>query len=455
MKIAIVTCFDQNCASYAKFTDELKKKYCERHGYSYFGFTGALDNYRTIHWSKITATLRVLKDGFDAVLWMDADAAPINHGIKIEDIISAHCDGKFDVMIAADVLGINTGVILVRNTPKALEWLSFVDTPEFHKRHCKDPFHEQDAISRELFQSGNGIVVAKPNESLGFNNYDNIYKPYKGNIPNEFKPWSWILHIPGYNDHYRAYRFGNIAANFGVPRCPVCGKPAKEFFRIPFDRWCDGPELPKEVKRLDREVSYHLCTNCEYVFAPEFMDWSPNDFREKIYNEEYEKYIDPGHVSERAEMNFQLVKNDLSKMGARHLDYGGGNGLLSELVEQRIHAESDNYDPFYGKVLGPHSKYSLITCFEVLEHVIAPRQIFSDFREWTVDGGFVITSTQVWDDPRNVGKFGNFHNWWYAAPRNGHISFYAWRTLEYLADQFGFELVKRASDFRQQAFRKI
>ena len=32
-----------------------------------------------------------------------------------------------------------------------------------------------------------------------------------------------------------------------------------------------------------------------YIFAPMFKDWTSEIYKKRIYNDEYEKYVDPEH----------------------------------------------------------------------------------------------------------------------------------------------------------------
>jgi 2-polyprenyl-3-methyl-5-hydroxy-6-metoxy-1,4-benzoquinol methylase len=58
------------------------------------------------------------------------------------------------------------------------------------------------------------------------------------------------------------------------------------------------------------------------------------------------------------------------KHRVQHLDYGGGNGLLSEALAQQGW-ESSSYDPFpsNGMAVDKLGKFNFITAFEVFEHV--------------------------------------------------------------------------------------
>ncbi len=53
------------------------------------------------------------------------------------------------------------------------------------------------------------------------------------------------------------------------------------------------------------------------------------------------------------------------------LDYGSGSGAFAERMAKYGFANITNYDPFSSPAR-PAGKFSLITCFEVIEHTVSP-----------------------------------------------------------------------------------
>jgi SAM-dependent methyltransferase len=106
--------------------------------------------------------------------------------------------------------------------------------------------------------------------------------------------------------------------------------------------------------------------------------------------------------------------------GIRHLDFGGGSGLLSAILLD-AGWQSASYDPFVDDDLrlDDFGKFDLITSFEVFEHVPNPRKLASDLASMLDDNGLLLFSTLLTDG--NIVP-GAPLRWWYASPRNGHIS---------------------------------
>lgn len=208
--------------------------------------------------------------------------------------------------------------------------------------------------------------------------------------------------------------------------CPICKSKTKELLKVPFGKNCESMPI-KDYK----QISYHQCSKCRYIFAPEFLSWTENDFKKKIYNDEYEIY-DPEFRYKRPYHSMLDLYNEFK--GKKHLDYGGGNGMLSQLLNDR-EFNSTSYDIFYHNDR-PKEKFDIVTCIEVIEHSIEPLKIFDDIKSLLKDNGKLIISTLIMDYIKNI----NDH--WYISPRNGHIGFYFTKTLRTIADISGYKYIE-------------
>ena len=215
--------------------------------------------------------------------------------------------------------------------------------------------------------------------------------------------------------------------------CPVCAATCVPLGAVDFNKCCaevSGTRLPPS----DRLVHYIICTACGFSCAPEFATWAPEDFEREIYNAGYSQ-VDPDHAEVRPQASAESLLATFGEHSrpASHLDYGGGAGLLSELL-RKAHWQSTSYDPFFDRSirLSALGKFQLITCYEVFEHVPDGQQLARHLSSLLTDDGLVLFSTLVSDGLLAVGKP---ITWWYAAPRNGHISLYSTRSLGILARQ--------------------
>ena len=83
---------------------------------------------------------------------------------------------------------------------------------------------------------------------------------------------------------------------------------------------------------------------------------------------------------------------------------------------------------------GSFCSFDLITSFEVFEHVPDPKSTLEDMLRYLKLDGFMIFSTLLSDG--HIEKNGRL-TWWYASPRNGHISFHTQKSLQALAKTKG------------------
>lgn len=227
--------------------------------------------------------------------------------------------------------------------------------------------------------------------------------------------------------------------------CPVCGNGCAPLDVVDFNKSC---ELPGgNILRLSGiPVYYYFCDACGFCFAPELCRWELKEFSEKIYNEQYVE-VDSEYEIIRPETNAaNLVPLFRGReRSINHLDYGGGNGLLSDLLK-KSGWRSTSYDPFVdGEIENAvRGKFNLITAYEVFEHVPDVNALMSQIAMLLEPEGIVLFSTLLSDGyiERNLRL-----NWWYASPRNGHISLFSRRSLELLAGKYEFILGSFSTGF--------
>ena len=229
----------------------------------------------------------------------------------------------------------------------------------------------------------------------------------------------------------------------GAPTCPVCDGAADLYDVVDFNKNCEernGLFLPLSGK----PIYYALCSQCDYLFAPEFQTWSDQDFFERIYNDGYAA-VDPEHKAIRPDKDFQLVEFMFGDFKGQfsHLDYGGGEGRLSQTLSE-AGWRSTSYDPFFNPLSSLAGEtFDLITAFEVFEHVPRPHEMMERIAAASHAQTFVFFSTGSHD-----GRFkpGQRIEDWYVAPRNGHVAVFSHKALAALAGRHGFKFASFNSD---------
>lgn len=120
----------------------------------------------------------------------------------------------------------------------------------------------------------------------------------------------------------------------------------------------------------------------------------------------------------------------------RHLDYGGGTGQLSQALAG-VGGTSRSYDRFYDRAAPPSAgePFDLITAFEVFEHAVDVHGLMREISALSHSSTFVVFTTLTHDTHIRRGER---INWWYVAPRNGHVSVFSKASLVLLAEQHGW-----------------
>lgn len=227
--------------------------------------------------------------------------------------------------------------------------------------------------------------------------------------------------------------------------CPVCSGACSLLDAVDFNKSCEEAK-GKFLGLAGIPVHYALCHKCGFCFTPELATWKLEEFEDRIYNDEY-VFVDPDYVETRPRANAASL---ISMFGDRahsikHLDYGGGSGLLAKVLRESDW-QSMSYDPFVDRKLSMEQlgQFDLITAFEVFEHAPDVLELMSNLRTLLSPNGLVLFSTLLSD--------GNIHpkqeiSWWYASPRNGHISLFSMNSLAILAQKYGFNLASFSVGF--------
>ncbi len=217
--------------------------------------------------------------------------------------------------------------------------------------------------------------------------------------------------------------------------CPVCDAQAPLHDVVDFNRSCQE-EAGKFLPLSGRPVYYCLCPRCGFLFAPQFLDWTREQFLEQVYNDDYVA-VDPDYVSVRPQASRVMLNEMFGAHTGRftHLDFGGGDGRLSRLLCEDGWT-SASWDPFFapGSTLDGRT-FDLITAFEVFEHAPRPHEMMRQLLSAAHDDTLIVFSTLVHDA---VVRQNQRITWLYIAPRNGHVSIFSRHSLGLLGHRYGY-----------------
>jgi hypothetical protein len=175
------------------------------------------------------------------------------------------------------------------------------------------------------------------------------------------------------------------------------------------------------------------------VFTNFFDGFDKSAWVDLIYNEDY-KRIDPEFGQVRPERDSRFIRNLLKpywREGDVGYDYGGGAGVFADRMSRagmRFHC----VDPFgVDERLQGEGPRRFLTSFEVFEHFVDVEASLSEvFGLCGTDEFLAIVGTKT--VPPRLGP-GQLSQWYYAGPRNGHITFYTTRSMDLIAQRFGAE----------------
>ncbi len=214
-------------------------------------------------------------------------------------------------------------------------------------------------------------------------------------------------------------------------RCKLCGNNAIAFDVVDFNKYCSQEDF-YSFGLSGVSVVYNRCRVCGAIFTSFFDDWTPAAFADHVYNEDYIK-VD----SEYASIRPRFVANDMAQRwgdcrSARVLDYGSGAGAFADELRTLGYQSVEAYDPF-SSPSRPSGSFDIVTCFEVIEHTPSPVETLRDICRYLKPDGCVIVSQTL--QPENINLVRG--NWWYIAPRNGHVCTFTADAMAVLAQSCG------------------
>lgn len=107
-----------------KYGNVTKLQYCKKNDYDFFDEDTVVDPLRPPAWGKVRQILLHLQR-YDYVMWIDSDTFVMDQNRLVEDLILEEMNGR-DILIAQDWKLINSGVMVIRNTPWARKFFELV-----------------------------------------------------------------------------------------------------------------------------------------------------------------------------------------------------------------------------------------------------------------------------------------------------------------------------------------
>jgi hypothetical protein len=230
-----------------------------------------------------------------------------------------------------------------------------------------------------------------------------------------------------------------------VTECKICGGATEIFSIVESGKHCNL-QIPPATLGSGAQVEYWRCLDCNFLFTTFFDIYPTEVLKAQIYNDDYVKF-DPLYPKIRPETNARFLRTILEESFSggerpRVLDYGAGNGLLSTLVGGGFAVE--NYDALNPDFdILPPGPIDVIFSAEVVEHMPFPRVFVDDWSASLSDSGCVIFSTKL--QPNDIDIIRG--DWWYIAPRNGHVSLFSDQSLRKLCSVAGLQFESLTEDW--------
>jgi hypothetical protein len=181
------------------------------------------------------------------------------------------------------------------------------------------------------------------------------------------------------------------------------------------------------------EIQYYTCSKCG------FIQTEPPYWLEEAYSSAIAR-SDIGLIGRNVKLsNFcSAFIPIISDRDGHFLDYGGGNGMFVRMMRdkgfefywQDVYASNQFAEGFEAP---EKKKFSLLTAFEVFEHLAQPLETINDMFNYSDTVIFTTRLLPHWNIKPN--------EWWYFTPDTGqHVSLYSRESLQIIADKFNVKL---------------
>jgi galactosyl transferase GMA12/MNN10 family len=217
---AVVSLCTSNLNDLGSLTDSLKKEYCQQHGYEFFNIGDEFIGDRTEPWSfsmdwyKPKFLLKLFNERPD-ILWAlvtEADATITNLTIPMEDKV----DNDYHVIAPTDRLSINSGNLLIRNSPEGRDYLQAMidDASKYLTNTTNNPIFGLQLWMVDTLDKHSDIIKIVPQRHMnsyedGIYDYCDIRTDILG-TPGAWVRGDWIIHWPGIQHQVRLDRASKL-----------------------------------------------------------------------------------------------------------------------------------------------------------------------------------------------------------------------------------------------------
>ena len=172
LRIVVVTLHTREVDHIHAITSQARAVYCGAHGYPLVDVSvDEASDYviahspawtseaRAPHFAKLAAVALALeRTGADWALWQDTDALFLNHNFRLADVVDDRYDMIVPALLHTNRSGFdgvpNTGALLVRNTPSAIDLLRRIYNIGINRRHVLKYYDQVRVSSSRLFDDG-------------------------------------------------------------------------------------------------------------------------------------------------------------------------------------------------------------------------------------------------------------------------------------------------------------
>ena len=199
------------------------------------------------------------------------------------------------------------------------------------------------------------------------------------------------------------------------------------------------------------KVEYYYCKNCGFLQTQE-PHWLQESYEQPI------NLSDTGLLQRNIQLSkiAAMIIFFLFDRRGKFVDFAGGYGIFTRLMRDvgfdfywyDIYTENMFAKGFEYYLSEDKKKIELVTTFESFEHFVEPIAEIEKILQ--ISPNLLFTTKLLPDPVPEPGK------WWYYGQEHGqHVSFYSFKTLEYISRKFKLNLISTGTNIFMLTRRKI
>jgi len=242
----------------------------------------------------------------------------------------------------------------------------------------------------------------------------------------------------------------NFEYRSSIP-CRICANTAVPFDVVDLAKHCSQDE-PYPDGFSGVSVAYHRCRICGAIFSPSFDGESQAKLPTSISDTRHRAIASDHETGVLGTAARHMLAMRRRYRNARVLAYGVGAYALADRLCQGGYRRVEAFD-ISSRAEKPVGTFDIVLAVDCIEHTLKPVEAVRDMCRYLEHDGCIVVEQELQPDDIHEVR----GNWWYIAPRAGHVCMYSAPAMASLAQVCGltFHEGETVHGFSRQAMSPL